>query len=212
MTDVHENQQSFERILDIGRRRAWIGLGVFLLGAALTLTFIWALPPLYQASVTLEVAGARGHSGNSVGDPPSLGAVTQQVLRRDNLESIVTRFNLFPGATKDDPGKGMAGRLRNNITIEKNQTNIAGSYRKQTIGFTLSYSDWDPGTAAAVTNALAKSYQETAGKLRAAKARQSAEALSASMAVVDRKSTRLNSSHVAISYAVFCLKKKRQHT
>src|SRR5690625_3476103 len=27
----------------------------------------------------------------------------------------------------------------------------------------------------------------------------------------DRKSTRLNSSHVAISYAVFCLKKKRQH-
>src|SRR5690625_4653090 len=27
----------------------------------------------------------------------------------------------------------------------------------------------------------------------------------------DRKSTRLNSSHVAISYAVFCLKKKRLH-
>src|SRR5437870_6711532 len=27
----------------------------------------------------------------------------------------------------------------------------------------------------------------------------------------DRKSTRLNSSHVAISYAVFCLKKKRRH-
>src|SRR5699024_12654780 len=28
----------------------------------------------------------------------------------------------------------------------------------------------------------------------------------------DRKSTRLNSSHVSISYAVFCLKKKKQHT
>src|SRR5690606_41378357 len=27
----------------------------------------------------------------------------------------------------------------------------------------------------------------------------------------DRKSTRLNSSHVKISYAVFCLKKKRTH-
>src|SRR5690625_6898203 len=27
----------------------------------------------------------------------------------------------------------------------------------------------------------------------------------------DRKSTRLNSSHVAISYAVFCLKKKRNN-
>src|SRR3712207_8811187 len=28
----------------------------------------------------------------------------------------------------------------------------------------------------------------------------------------DRKSTRLNSSHANISYAVFCLKKKSQHT
>src|SRR6266496_5568520 len=29
---------------------------------------------------------------------------------------------------------------------------------------------------------------------------------------IDRKSTRLNSSHVEISYAVFCLKKKKQVT
>src|SRR5207253_8018559 len=29
---------------------------------------------------------------------------------------------------------------------------------------------------------------------------------------LDRKSTRLNSSHVAISYAVFCLKKKNKKT
>src|SRR5205814_10080244 len=28
----------------------------------------------------------------------------------------------------------------------------------------------------------------------------------------DRKSTRLNSSHLGISYAVFCLKKKKNHT
>src|SRR5256885_13067367 len=30
-------------------------------------------------------------------------------------------------------------------------------------------------------------------------------------ATPDRKSTRLNSSHLVISYAVFCLKKKKQH-
>src|SRR2546426_3826777 len=29
---------------------------------------------------------------------------------------------------------------------------------------------------------------------------------------LDRKSTRLNSSHLVISYAVFCLKKKKNHT
>src|SRR5690625_6629382 len=35
-------------------------------------------------------------------------------------------------------------------------------------------------------------------------------AADANMAGEDRKSTRLNSSHVAISYAVFCLKKKNR--
>src|SRR3989454_8997528 len=29
--------------------------------------------------------------------------------------------------------------------------------------------------------------------------------------LTDRKSTRLNSSHLVISYAVFCLKKKKKH-
>src|SRR5690606_41684885 len=37
-----------------------------------------------------------------------------------------------------------------------------------------------------------------------------AKALAAATRGTDRKSTRLNSSHVKISYAVFCLKKKRR--
>src|SRR5699024_12804258 len=36
--------------------------------------------------------------------------------------------------------------------------------------------------------------------------------VSPSIGTQDRKSTRLNSSHVSISYAVFCLKKKKKHT
>src|SRR5256885_12974738 len=35
--------------------------------------------------------------------------------------------------------------------------------------------------------------------------------LCTSAAIADRKSTRLNSSHLVISYAVFCLKKKKQY-
>src|SRR5689334_24833155 len=37
------------------------------------------------------------------------------------------------------------------------------------------------------------------------------KAISKGSALPDRKSTRLNSSHSSISYAVFCLKKKNQH-
>src|SRR5256885_17258861 len=36
------------------------------------------------------------------------------------------------------------------------------------------------------------------------------KALDAGAPAVDRKSTRLNSSHLVISYAVFCLKKKKR--
>src|SRR3712207_8561250 len=38
------------------------------------------------------------------------------------------------------------------------------------------------------------------------------EGIEEGLAVVDRKSTRLNSSHANISYAVFCLKKKNTKT
>src|SRR5690606_41964943 len=39
---------------------------------------------------------------------------------------------------------------------------------------------------------------------------QAAEDKRSAVGFVDRKSTRLNSSHVKISYAVFCLKKKKE--
>src|SRR5699024_11994911 len=43
-------------------------------------------------------------------------------------------------------------------------------------------------------------------------ARCSASSLRLILLPLDRKSTRLNSSHVSISYAVFCLKKKKTST
>src|SRR2546422_4057960 len=55
------------------------------------------------------------------------------------------------------------------------------------------------------------------GTVRAARSHSSrgappAPAAGARSAARDRKSTRLNSSHGYISYAVFCLKKKKPHT
>ena len=47
------------------------------------------------------------------------------------------------------------------------------------------------------------------GDLDASSARYRHEGLSLYFFQIDRKSTRLNSSHVVISYAVFCLKKKK---
>src|SRR5256886_13212046 len=64
---------------------------------------------------------------------------------------------------------------------------------------------------------LVKAMQQVespAQRVRAPKASQPAEPRQVSgnlQEQVDRKSTRLNSSHSQISYAVFCLKKKKKH-
>src|SRR5690625_5625728 len=64
--------------------------------------------------------------------------------------------------------------------------------------------EWGYGTRTSVASHLSSVNRMGAGTLSV---RHGGENLAAS-ARIDRKSTRLNSSHVAISYAVFCLKKK----
>src|SRR5690554_7160411 len=51
-----------------------------------------------------------------------------------------------------------------------------------------------------------------AAKALEPKQRQVVTEDTAPIETIDRKSTRLNSSHVRISYAVFCLKKKKKET
>ena len=46
-------------------------------------------------------------------------------------------------------------------------------------------------------------------KLMAVMANKESIYIQANLVLADRKSTRLNSSHARISYAVFCLKKKK---
>src|SRR5947208_10711167 len=55
---------------------------------------------------------------------------------------------------------------------------------------------------------LKLSSQESARGYRLERLKTIATAVTATVALSDRKSTRLNSSHQIISYAVFCLKKK----
>src|SRR2546427_3206205 len=52
--------------------------------------------------------------------------------------------------------------------------------------------------------------QKTAGQLDALADPADIDARLLTCSTLDRKSTRLNSSHSQISYAVFCLKKKRR--
>src|SRR5690625_1271483 len=73
----------------------------------------------------------------------------------------------------------------------------------QTIALVLSY--LDPEQSGQILSALPENDQADVAKRIATMDSTSPDIISQ-----DRKSTRLNSSHVAISYAVFCLKKKKK--
>src|SRR5437667_1747213 len=60
-----------------------------------------------------------------------------------------------------------------------------------------------------LTDAAAADGAEPAGGVRAHVRRRQNDRGTGRAASADRKSTRLNSSHITISYAVFCLKKKK---
>src|SRR5256885_5271238 len=56
---------------------------------------------------------------------------------------------------------------------------------------------------------LSRAHGQEAGQGRQAEGRQGHAGRALGRRRLDRKSTRLNSSHLVISYAVFCLKKKK---
>src|SRR5438874_9228951 len=59
---------------------------------------------------------------------------------------------------------------------------------------------------------LFRSRRRTGSALRDAHGARTRHGARRRPSTLDRKSTRLNSSHVEISYAVFCLKKKKHQT
>src|SRR5438067_9962841 len=67
-----------------------------------------------------------------------------------------------------------------------------------------------PYTTLFRSDVLRKHLRATMDRIAALAAQARADALLCGGDLLDRKSTRLNSSHVSISYAVFCLKKKKK--
>src|SRR5439155_8161876 len=66
------------------------------------------------------------------------------------------------------------------------------------------------GSVRTATGLRAAAESRAAERKKAQERRRREEQARKAAAKADRKSTRLNSSHVAISYAVFCLKKKKK--
>src|SRR5690606_40577254 len=86
------------------------------------------------------------------------------------------------------------------VAFSVGMTTASASYPERPVKLVVPYTP--AGSADQLARALAQNMAQALGKPVVVENKPGASTR------IDRKSTRLNSSHVKISYAVFCLKKK----
>src|SRR6266403_1072621 len=111
------------------------------------------------------------------------------------------------GAQLEDERERFLRELKSQAFATHTQINAAATFR--CVLEQNHTGDFEP---AAVCHTCYGEMRQQADRLEAALHMDVKEAAQIVYAAVDRKSTRLNSSHVEISYAVFCLKKKKNQT
>src|SRR5690554_7767566 len=98
--------------------------------------------------------------------------------------------------------------------IRAPRINSRGQNTSAAYGFTNTLLDilnnQNPSHLAVVIDYAGPTFRNELYKEYKANREATPEDIKAAVPYIDRKSTRLNSSHVRISYAVFCLKKKKQ--
>lgn len=188
MDNQHVNSELPDPVVRLWKHRKWVAVGFFLLVFVPGMVFLWTLPPMYAATATVTIPRTRGAvpGNNTLAFKTPLAAVSERVLSRQNLATISTRMGLIAAKPEAVAATPQAGIRRRHITVEAQRTDGAG-WRNYIYAFTVTYHDWQPQTAAAVANRLARSYQDTAAQMQATQARQIAEALAARISEVGAK-------------------------
>jgi len=144
------------RIETVWRRRKWLGILVFILPLTAAVAMIVALPDLYESSALVMVE--RQQVPEAFVRPTvtseletRIHSISQEILSRSRLESLVTRMGLYPELKDRAPADEAVNRLRRDVRLELNR---ADQSRGATTAFTISYRGADPQTVAVVTNTL----------------------------------------------------------
>src|SRR5256885_4895145 len=144
-------------------------------------------------------------------------AVTDQ-KRGAVFTRLIREITIAAKAGGGDPGGNP--RLRTAIDAAKAENmpadNIDRAIKKGTgelegvIYEEVTYEGYGPGGAALLIQVTTDNANRTVAEIRNVFQRHGANLAATNTFRIDRKSTRLNSSHLVISYAVFCLKKKKK--
>jgi polysaccharide chain length determinant protein (PEP-CTERM system associated) len=174
-----------DRLRAVWSRRKWLGLVVFVLPLAAALSVITGLPDLYQSNALVLIE--RQQVPEAFVRPTvtsqleiRLQTISQEILSRSRLESLITRFNLYPELRSATSNEDAVERMRSDIWLELKATDA--SKAGTTTAFSLSYRGRDPQTVALITNTLASFYIEENLKARERQATGTADFLRVQLA------------------------------
>lgn len=178
-------------VLDVWRRRKWIGILVFTVVFAGAMAAVISLPNLYRASATVlverpRVSEAFVRQTVTAELETRIQTMQRQIMSRMRLTDVINRLGLYPELRGVVPIDGLVDRLRREAQLSL-QGVEQSTGRTETIAFTLSFSGQDPETVARVANTLAAFYVEGNTQSRERQATETAEFLSARLADVKRE-------------------------
>jgi polysaccharide chain length determinant protein (PEP-CTERM system associated) len=179
-----------ERLRAIWQRRKWLAIVAFALPFAAAASLIVALPSVYRSTVVVLVERQQVPEEFVRATVTSeletrLQTITQEILSRSRLESLITRFNLYSDLRKQVSGEEVVERMRGDVRLELRSTDQRRG--ATTVAFSLSYQGGDPRTVAQVANTVASSYIEENLKSRERQAAGTSEFLKTELEEAKRR-------------------------
>ena len=112
-----------ERVLAVWSRRKWLAIPVFALPFAAAASAILSLPSLYRSTATVlverqQVPESFVRSTVTSELETRLQTISQEILSRARLESLISRFGLYADQRKRAPSQEIVEQMRRDIQLE----------------------------------------------------------------------------------------------
>ena len=186
----HADDSLALRALDILRRRRILALTAFASVAAAAISIAVYLPDLYraQALVLVERPVDESFIRQSVsGELESrLHIIKQEILSRDRLMTLITRFNLYPKLREKGSIEDALNQMRTDVEVNPSGPEQVNG-RTKTVSFTLNYTGASAKGVAEVTNAIASFYVQQNDEMRSNEALGTSQFLREQLAQAKRQ-------------------------
>jgi polysaccharide biosynthesis transport protein len=163
MQDATPDSKSLTQYWDSIRRRRRSMFVAFVITWAVACAAAWLLPPRYRSEATILIEKPKVPKDyvvpNVESDPQQqLQTLTQQVLSRSRLQRIIDDFHLYSGGLAGLMAGDPVETMRKDITIDQVLTPTKPI--QELVGFTISYSSFDPRLAQNVASRLTSLFIE----------------------------------------------------